>query len=165
MASSALSHYKNKIEHFRKATARAREKAGEMTESVLSIAETAGTAFAVGYFAGGIDKTQDEINKAAGKGSAFELFGVPYPLLLGIGAHAFALMGVGRGMESHLKNVGTGALSAHLFTIGYNMKVKYPGEGKTAVNKIIAGDVDMLGAASREGAGVTEQDLAALARL
>ena len=152
MASSALTHYKNQIERFKASTKRAREKAGEMTESVLTIAETAGTAFAVGYFAGQIDMS-DEASK-----KKFELFGVPYPLLVGIGAHAFALMGVGRGMESHLKNIGTGALSAHLFGIGYNMK-------PNAANKKIAGDIDLLGAAAKQGAGVSEADLAALARL
>ena len=148
MASVALSKMRNQIERFKSATKNARAKAGELTETVLNTGETVGTAFAFGYYEGSVTDPKQ-----------FELFGVAAPLLAGLGAHVFALVGVGRGMEDHLRAIGNGALAAHLNGIGRQMGKKHP----IAAKAVSGDDTPALGA-RREGAGFTEQDLAAFAR-
>jgi hypothetical protein len=148
MASSALTHLRNQVDRFKNSSKLARAKAGEVTEQILSIGEVAGTAFAFGYFDG----------KTVPGSKVFNPLGIPAPLLGGVLAHAAALLGVGRGMESHLKNIGNGALSAHLFHIGQEAGTK----ARTAA-PATKGDVDLLGAANRSGAAVTESDLANMA--
>jgi hypothetical protein len=113
MASVALAKMHHQIEKFKSATKNAREKAGEVTEAVLTLAETGGASFAFGFYEGSIaDPTK------------FEFFGVPAPLLTGIAAHVFALIGVGKGMEPHIRAIGNGALAAHLNGIGRQMGTK-----------------------------------------
>jgi hypothetical protein len=155
MASVALSKMRHQIERFKASTARAREKAGEVTHTILEIAETGGTCFAFGYYEGMITDPKK-----------FELFSVPVPLLTGVAAHAFALLGVGRGMEDHLKAIGTGALAAHLNGIGRVMGAKHAAKSPDGRKQpsAIYGDDDTALPGRRQGVGVTEDALRAYAR-
>jgi hypothetical protein len=148
MASQGLARMRHQVERFKMATKNARAKAGEVTEALLTLGETAGTAFAFGYYEGAVTSPKQ-----------FEFFGVPAPLLAGLGAHAFALLGVGRGMDEHLRAIGNGALASHLNGIGRQMGKAHP---------IKTGEDDSPAAlpAGRPhvGAGLTADDLAAYAR-
>jgi hypothetical protein len=46
------------------------------------------------------------------------IMGVPVELLIGVAAHGFAFMGVGRGMESHAKAIGDASLGMYFATLG-----------------------------------------------
>lgn len=137
----SLSRAREKIESLQRSTARARKKAGEMMEDALTAAETSGAAFALGVWEGSVSDPKQ-----------FEFFGVPAPLAIGLGAHAMAAFGVGRGMESHFKAFGNGALAAGAFGAGRMFAAKR--KGASAVRGEIAG---------MRGVGVTAADLAALA--
>jgi hypothetical protein len=67
----------------------------------------------------------------------------------------FALFGVGRNMDSHLRAIGTGFLAAHFNGVGRQMGQK----SKSAITK---GENPALPPANR-GAGMTEQMLKDLA--
>jgi hypothetical protein len=137
------------LERAQSATKRAREKAGEMTETAIGVVTTAGTAFGFGYLEGRVtDKKQ------------FELVpGLPLPLAVGAAAHVFALLGVGRGMETHLKNIGNGALAAHLNGLGRQVGAK-----AKATAGVSGQGPGVLPEGMPRGAGVSMADLAALAR-
>lgn len=138
----SLSRAREKIESLQRSTARARKKAGEMMEDALTAAETSGAAFALGFWEGSITDPKQ-----------FEFFGVPAPLAIGLGAHAAAAFGVGRGMESHFKAIGNGALAAHLNGVGRVLGTRKKGAS-------VRGE---LSGSSMRGVGVTAADLAALA--
>jgi len=147
MASMSLVKAKKQIESLKQSSKRARAKAGEMTESLLTTGEVAGTAFAIGFWEGRIDNAKQ-----------FEIFSVPVPLAMGVGAHVFALLGVGRGMEGHLRSIGNGALAAHLNGIGRRL-------GQEAKTTKVTSGVEMLGEGSKNsGIGITEEDLIYAAR-
>lgn len=143
MSSPALVRLQNKLQAARKSTARAREKAGELMESALETGLASGAALALGVMS----------KKAPG---AFKdmAFGVPAPLAIGIGAHAAALMGVGRGMEKHFRSVGNGAIAAHMFNVGQDMAT---GGGGGLLSRATS-------AAPIQGEGVSTADLVSLAR-
>lgn len=146
MASMSLVRARDTISRLQQSTKRAREKAGELVESTVTAAEVSGTAFAIGYWEGRIDKAED-----------FEVFGVPIPLAAGLAAHMFSLFGVGRGMEGHLRAVGNGALAAHLNGVGRRLG----GKAKMLAPAASAGELP--GASMRRGTGVTEAMLRDLA--
>ena len=166
MAINSLARARDHILKLQASTKRAREKAGEVMETAIETGETVGTAFAFGLWAG---KVNDDKH--------FELAGIPIPLLVGLGAHGAALLGVGRGMESHFRSVGNGALSAHLFGIGHRMgdewRIKSGGASAippTALPGTLPGAQAAHGLAGAslphmQGAGVTEADLARMARI
>src|SRR3990167_4387209 len=137
MASTSIARMQEKLQAARKSTARARAKAGELMEQALETGLTSGSAYALGIWEG----TQAPGSKA------FEFFGVPAPLAIGIGAHAAALFGVGRGMEQHFRSVGNGALAAHLNGLGRQM-----GE-KMRAQRSVSGNV------SGDGVGISTSDL------
>lgn len=143
MSSSALVQARDKIARLQVSTRRAREKAGEMMQTALHTGEAVGTAFAFGFLEGSLDDPKK-----------FELAGVPLPLAVGVGAHAFAAFGVGRGMEDHFKAIGTGALAAHLNGLGR----AYGAKRKALAGPKVSGDHN------DNGMGVTAEDLEALAR-
>lgn len=147
MSSTALIKARDHILRLQAATKRAREKSAEVMENVIVAGETVGSAFLFGMWEGRVDNPKH-----------FELGGVPVPLLVGIGAHAFAMMGVGRGMEDHFRAVGNGALASHLNGIGRRVgaesKIK-----KSPVVTPIKGELN----SARQGVGITEADLANLA--
>ena len=94
------------------ATRRAREKAGEITERLVSSGETGAAALGFGYLSG-----------RAGE-KPFEVAGVPIDLGSGIVALLLATMGIGRGMESHLTALGNGAIGCYLTKLGYKAGLK-----------------------------------------
>lgn len=112
MASNSIAKLQHQVAMARKSTQRAREKAGELMSQALETGLSGGTAYAFGVWEGSISDADYK---------RFELFGVPAPLAVGIGAHAAALFGVGKGMEQHFRSVGNGAISAHLFALGRQM--------------------------------------------
>jgi hypothetical protein len=128
-------------------TKRARENAGQVVNHVVRTGEVAGTAFGLGV--------------VQGRTGGMAFFGVPLELGLGVGAHAFALLGVGRGAETHLAAVGDGALAAYFGTMGR-------GVGKTMKGGAVSGSKQAgrgLPPRSQEmqGEALTEEDLAELA--
>lgn len=146
MGSLSLVRARDTITRLQQSTKRAREKAGELVESVVTAGEVSGTAFAIGFWEGRIQKPED-----------FEVFGVPIPLAAGLAAHTFAMLGVGRGMENHLRSVGNGALAAHLNGIGRKL-----GQRAKIAAPAVAGELP--GASmNRQGAGITEEMLRNLA--
>jgi hypothetical protein len=149
MASQSLVKLKDKILRLQHGTARAREKAGEVMETVINAGETVGASFAFGLWEG---RTNDP--------KQFEIAGVPVPLALGIASHAFAMFGVGRGMEAHFRNIGNGALSAHLNGIGRKMGAEWKAKQVSAPTAA-RGE---LNAAPMRGVGITQADLAAYAQ-
>lgn len=110
---------KNQVTNLKKASARAREKAGEATERLLMAAEVGGTAFAFG-----------QIQARYG---GVVILGVPSDLGLGVLANVASLLGVGRGMEAHLANIGNGALASYAFRSSYNMGVESMTKAKKAI--------------------------------
>lgn len=119
MSSGAITRYKHALERAHASTKRAREKAGEVMQTAIDASLSSGTAFAFGIW-----------NGRVGERKEYELFGVPAPLLAAVAAHGAAVMGVGRGMEGHLRSIGNGALSAHLFGIGSEMGKQWRLTGK-----------------------------------
>ena len=148
MASLSLVKARKKIDSLQKSTRNARKKAGEVVETVVEAGETVGTAFAFGLFEGQLKDPK-----------SFEIFTVPIPLATGLVSHAFALMGVGKGMERHMRAIGNGALAAHLNGVGRGL-----GKEMKTKRAQISGEAgpDALPAASR-GAGMTAADLYAMA--
>ena len=144
MPTQSITKMRDTVSRLYATTKRAREKAGELTESVVTAAEVSGTAFAIGYWEGRIDKPED-----------FEVFGVPIPLAAGLGAHLFAIFGVGRSMESHMRSFGNGALAAHLNGVGRKL-----GQKAKISSPAVSGELPP----ARRGMGITEEMLAAAAR-
>lgn len=140
---------KKRVVSLQKSTQKARAKAGEIMENAIASAEIGGTAFALGILEG---------RTPPGNKEAFEVMGVPIPLVTTLAAHAFALFGVGRGMESHFRAIGNGALATHLNGIGRRMGTEM------LERQTVSGDA---GPASlppkREGMSITADQLAELA--
>lgn len=153
MSSTALVKARDHIMRLQAATKRAREKTAEVMENVITSAETVGTSFAFGLWEGRITDSKQ-----------FELGGIPIPLLAGVSAHAFALLGVGRGMEDHLRAIGNGALASHLNGIGRRVgsqsKIK-----KSSVRGELNASDSRTSPIPRRGTGITEADLANMAAL
>jgi hypothetical protein len=148
MASAAVTTWKNKFEQAKAASRRVRQKMGETTEALIDAGLSAGTGFALGAYAGSLKAD------ANGKVHGFEVAGVPVPLAIAGITHAAALMGVGRGMEDRLRAIGTGALTVHAY-----------GSGKKLMEaRAVAGGTKVSGELpSRQGSGITQDMLAALA--
>lgn len=109
MAIAAIKRYEKKIASLTAASKRARSKAGEAAENIMGAATTAGVATLFGTLRGRYG------------GDVMKVAGVPADLLTAGVLHGLALMGVGRGMETHLRNAGNGALSAAGFVWGARM--------------------------------------------
>lgn len=137
---TSIARLQHKLALARKSTVRAREKAGELMETALEAGISGGTAMALGV-----------MSKKAPQAFANMAFGVPAPLAVGIGAHAAALFGVGRGMEKHFRSVGNGAIAAHLFNVGQDMAAGGGGASAPRIPGI-------------SGEGVSTADLLNLAR-
>jgi len=101
---------KNRLASLKRSSAKAREKAGESVERLLMSAEVGGTAFAFG--------------QVQARYGGVNILGVPADLGVGIAANVMSILGVGRGMETHLANIGNGALAAYAFKTGHDMGVK-----------------------------------------
>ena len=144
MASASIARWQKKLEAARKSTARARAKAGELMENALDTGLTVGSAYMIGIWEGSTPPG----------GKAFEFFGVPAPLALGIGAHAAAFFGVGRGMEGHFRSVGNGALAAHLNGLGRQLGQKMLSQRGGSAIPGVSGD----------GVGISTADLLAQLR-
>jgi hypothetical protein len=106
---SKLAALRSKMARLHGATSKMRAKAGETMETMVRSGEIAATSFALGVVH---TRFADAGNRPP------MVFGVPVELLGGVAAHAFALMGVGRGMESHMRAVGDGALAVYFSTVG-----------------------------------------------
>lgn len=146
---AGLMKLRDQVVRLQASTRRAREKAGEVMDHTLTAAETIGTSFAFGLWEGRISDPKH-----------FELAGMPVPLVAGIAAHAFALLGVGRGMESHFHSVGNGALSAHLNGLGRRMGEEW--KRKQALPLSPTAQLSPGGIPPVSGAGVTEASMRAL---
>ena len=109
MAAAVIKRYEKKIASLTAASKRARSKAGEATENIMGAATTAGVATLFGSLRG---KYGGDIMKVGG---------IPTDLMTAGILHSLALLGVGRGMEQHLRNAGNGALSAAGFVWGAKM--------------------------------------------
>lgn len=133
----SLAKLQSRIQTLQASNKRAREKVGETMENVLHAAESTGTAYALGYLRGKADNP----NK-------FELVsGVPTDLSVAAGAHLMALMGVGKGMESHLAAIGNGALASYAVVQGMRHGRKAQGGGSLTLEGdmgISPDDLDML---------------------
>lgn len=105
--SVSLTKVREELSRAHAATKRAREKAGEVMETVLDAGITGGTGYVLGVWEGRIAKKEQ-----------YELLGVPAPLAIALAGHAAALFGVGRGMEKHFRSVGNGGLTIHLNGLG-----------------------------------------------
>ncbi len=103
----SLTKARDAVQRMKASSARARKKAGETMETVVRTAEVSGTAFGLGI-----------LQARSGDPEGIKVAGVNLNLGIGLGAHLFGLLGVGRGMESHLKAVGDGALGVYAFTAG-----------------------------------------------
>lgn len=101
MASAALTHWKEKVSRLQQSNKRAREKVGETMAEVFRTAEVGGSSYAFGYMRG----RATDVN-------AWKIGSVPWELAAAAAMKALALMGVGKGMESHLNAFGDGALAA-----------------------------------------------------
>lgn len=134
---ASIAKLQHKLQLARKASARTREKAGELMEHALDAGITSGTAMALGVWS----------KKAPGSFKDMG-FGVPSPLALALGGYAASLFGVGRGMEKHIRSVANGCLAVHGFCVGQDY----------------AGSVSAPSLPSSQGAGVSTQDLVNLAR-
>jgi hypothetical protein len=119
-----------KVESLKKATARARDKAGEVASELVRTAVTGGTAFTAGLVTGRYGEAKTK------------LFGVPGTLAVAGGAHLFALLGVGKGAEEHVRSIGNGSLSAYLTTQGLKVGAKMAAEASAPKT---SGDDLMLG--------------------
>ena len=159
MASTSLAKYKGMIERYKASTARAREKAGEAMETALDAGLVSGAAFAFGIWEGKVNDPEH-----------FELVGVPVPLIAGIAGHAFALLGVGKGMEQHFRSVANGALASHLNGVGRRVGAEWDTKAKDAKAKAAlpgsapaapAAPAALKGAAGQPqgGMGVSEAEL------
>jgi len=97
-------HAVQRLQSIQRRIASIKERAEETTERIVTTAETAGAAFAMGV--------------VQGRTGGVELFGVPLELGLGIGLNAFALLGGAGKHSGHLAAVGTGCLAAYATTLG-----------------------------------------------
>lgn len=135
-------HAVARLETIKKRIANIREQAEATTERLVTTAETAGAAFAMGVL--------------QGKTGGVQLFGVPLELGLGLGLNAFALLG-GAGKHSvHLNNVGNGCLAAYATTLGR-------GVGATWKDKSLGGSAPAQVEAARTS-GLSPGDIAAVQR-
>jgi hypothetical protein len=112
MKGFSLSHVnalRAKMARLHGATAKIRAKAGETMETLVRTGEISATSFALGV----VHTRFADANNAPPM-----VMGVPVELLAGVAAHGLAFMGIGRGMESHLKAVGDASLGMYFATLG-----------------------------------------------
>lgn len=96
--------FQQRYDNIKNRMARIRESAEETTTKLVAIAETGGTAFAMGV--------------VQGKTGGVSLFGVPLELgVAGVGIIGGLMGGAGKASD-HLVNVGAGALAAYATTMG-----------------------------------------------
>ncbi len=150
MATAALTAWKNKYETALKATRRVREKAGETIEGLMNAGVCAGTGFALGALAGTLKDPAQWV-----------VAGVPIPLWIAAGSHVAAFAGIGRGMDTHLRAVGNGALAVHAFGMG--RKLIESRKTESSGEKISGEESPPLLGSARKGSGITEADLRAMA--
>lgn len=105
MASMSLKKLQRSLQSAKNSTARMRKKAREGVETLLRTGEVCGTSFVFGVVKGR-------------SGSDPKIGGVPVDLGLGIGGHALAMLGIGGGMENHLRGLADGALASFATTQG-----------------------------------------------
>jgi len=113
------SSYKERYERAMAATARARARLGDTVTGLVTGLEVSGAAFALGAFEG-----------HSGPSGA-KIMGIPAGLLIGAGAHALCLAGVGgRRNEDHLRAIGNGLLAGHAAIQGQKFGAQWAAEGK-----------------------------------
>lgn len=145
MAHPAIAKYKHALERAHASTRRAREKAGEVMQTVVHATETGASAFAFGVLEGQ-------------SGTMPEPLGIPAPLLAAAVLHGAAAFGVGRGMEDHVKALGNGALAAYAFSKGQFVGSKHKATGQWSLR---GEDDNALSAGpSRQGTGVSAREAA-----
>jgi hypothetical protein len=110
--SPSLVRLKDKLVRMQATTRRAREKAGEVAENIVGSATTVGSAFAIGAAQGYLGEEK------------MRVFNVPVPLIVGLGAHLAAIVGTGGQGETHLRNIGNGALAAYASFAGLKMAAR-----------------------------------------
>ncbi len=138
-------HAVARLETIKKRIANIREQAQETTERLVTTAETAGAAFAMGV--------------VQGKTGGVEVFGVPLELGLGLGLNAFALLGGAGKASHHLNNVGNGCLSAYATTLGRGVGATWKSKETGALP---AGAAGVLDAAHRASGALNPTELAAV---
>jgi len=97
-------HAVHRLQSIQRRIASIKERAEETTARIVTTAETAGAAFAMGVL--------------QGRTGGVEVFGVPVELGLGLGLNAFALLGGAGKHSEHLASVGNGCLAAYAATLG-----------------------------------------------
>lgn len=117
MSTALVKKWQHKAEMAKKASARAREKAGELMKTTLDAGIAGGTAFGLGALHA---RAEGEATPEKAK-EAYSIFGIPLPLAVAAAAHGAALFGVGHGMEQHFRSAGNGAIAAHLFLTGQHL--------------------------------------------
>lgn len=113
------------------ATRKAREKAGEVTERVVTAGETVGAALAMGYA------------RARFGDKPFEIAGVPIDMGAGIIGTILSIMGVGRGMEGHVAAFSNGSMAAYAAGIGYKAGLKKTAESGPLVKGEALSDLQL----------------------
>lgn len=101
MASSALVH------SLQAKIARAKEKTEGALQHGLALVEVAGACGLAGY-----------LNTKMGENGEYQIRGVPADLLVGIGAHAAAFLGMAGKYDEHLHNLANGAIAAYAYRAG-----------------------------------------------
>lgn len=127
------------VQRYQSTSRHVREKAGETMQTAIGVGVSAGSGFLLGYMS----------KKAPAQFATSFGAGVPFPLAMAVAAHAAALMGVGRGMEEHIRTVGDSAITAHLFLLGQDAA---------------EGAAGGPGGYRVSGAGITQADLLRAAR-
>ena len=131
--SLSINKAREHIMRLQQSTKKARAKAGELMETAIETAETVGSAFGFGMWEG---RVQDPKH--------FEIGGMPIPLIVGVGAHAFALFGVGRGMDPHFRSIGNGALCAHLNGVGRRMGQQWAVKAGGSAQRVCCGTCNRI---------------------
>lgn len=104
VSSGAITKWKKMADQASNRIRAIREKGEQVTEQVTRTAVVGGTAFGLGVL--------------QGKTGGIEVVGVPFDLLVGVGAHAAGFMKLGGRSSHQLHNVGDGALALYAGTMG-----------------------------------------------
>lgn len=127
---------------------RLRMKAREGLETVLRSGEVCGAAFAFGVVKG---RTGDTPSIA----------GVPLDLALGITGHGLAILGLGGGMDAHMRSLADGALSSYVHTMGVDIGAKMAAKSGALAPGQMSGYLDEGEQEVAGGYGLSEAELAA----
>lgn len=152
MATLSLKKMQRSLESAKRNSQRMRAKAREGVETVLRTGEVCGTSLLFGVVKG---RTGDTPSVA----------GVPLDLGLGLAGHGMAIMGIGGGMEGHLRGFADGCLASFSHTqgvaIGANMAARAGTAPATSGEEGVSGYLDATDDEMAGGYGLTEEDLAA----